>query len=91
VHNGTRINGLAGETAEYLKVMGIRVTETGNADDLYEITTIVDYTGNADLITKLTQILALPEIKIYNRFDPDTPVDLLLTLGNDWAYNNPLP
>ncbi len=91
VHNGTRVVGLAGETAEYLKALGIRVTETGNADDLYEVTTLVDYTGNADLINQLSQILALPNIKIYNRYNPDTTLDLLLTLGNDWAESNPLP
>jgi len=91
VHNGAGISGLAGETAEYLKINGIRVAEIGNAGEPYTNTTIIDFTGNPDLITQLTQLLGLPEIKIYNRYDPDTSVDLLLILGSDWAEIDTLP
>ncbi|MBL7162201.1 MAG: LCP family protein [Anaerolineales bacterium] len=91
VHNGTGTSGLAGDTAEYLKANGVRVTEIGNAGESYTYTTIIDYTGNPDTITQLSQLLGLSDIKIYNRYDPDSEVDLLLTLGNDWAESNTLP
>ena len=67
------------------------MTEIGNAREIYTYTTIIDYTGNPDIITHLLQLLGLSEIKIYNRYDPDSEVDLLLTLGNDWAQSDTLP
>jgi len=91
VYNGAAVSGLAGDTAEYLKANGVRVTEIGNASEISPYTTLIDYTGNPELIARLTQLLGLPDIKIYSRYDPDTQVDLLLTLGNDWAESNLLP
>ncbi len=91
VHNGSGEEGLAGKTAEYLKAHGIRITEIGTAGDSYETSTFIDYTGNSDLISEIASILGLQDYKIYGRYDPDTTVDLLITLGNDWADSNTLP
>jgi hypothetical protein len=29
--------------------------------------------------------------QIYGRYDPTSPVDVVVILGNDWAANNPMP
>ncbi len=91
IHNGAGIDGLAGKTAEYLKVHGIRVTDIGTKSDIYETSTFIDYTGNSELISEISAILGLPDYKVYSRYDPGTSVDLLLTLGEDWAEIESLP
>jgi len=30
-------------------------------------------------------------IRIYNRYEPTASVDLIVTLGTDWADANPMP
>lgn len=89
--NGSGEEGLAGRTAEYLKAHGVRVIEVGTASDIYETSTFKDYTGNSDLITKISSILGLPDHKLYSSYDPDPSVDLLLTLGVDWAEIETIP
>lgn len=91
VQNGALITGLAEATAEYLQNELDVVTEFGNAERVYEQTTIIDYTGNADAVAALSELLNVPESKVYSRYDPDSQVDLLVILGTDWAVENPLP
>lgn len=91
VHNGTLVTGLAEVTAEYLQVnLGVQTT-IGNAERIYEETTIIDYIGDAETITALTELLNVPKSKIYSRYDPDSECDILVILGTDWALENPLP
>ena len=45
VLNGTSETGLAARTTEYLQSQGIQVANTGNADQLYASTTVIDHTG----------------------------------------------
>ncbi|MEA3350594.1 MAG: LCP family protein [Chloroflexota bacterium] len=89
VHNGTLIAGLAGETADYLKNNAFTVTDVGNTERLYAYTTIIDYTGNSQTIVTLAELLSVAKSKIYSSYDPDSQVDILVILGNDWAVDNP--
>ncbi len=89
--NGSGEEGLAGRTAEFLKAHGVRVIEIGTASDIYETSTFKDYSGNSELISEISSILGLPEYKLYSSYDPDTNVDLLLTLGKDWAEIESIP
>ncbi len=83
VHNGTGETGLAADTADYLRRNGINVTEVGNASEPYTHTTIIDYTGNPDIINQLSQLLEIPYPKIYSQHNPNNAVDVLLILGDD--------
>lgn len=87
--NGTLTPGLAAETAEFLKAEGLRVTKTGNASDLYNLTTIIDYTGNPGTVKYLVELLGVSASQIYHRYDPDSQENILLILGADWAAEIP--
>lgn len=91
IHNGTTTAGLAGDTSEYLQRFGLNVIRIGNADKIYTDTTIIDYTGNTATIAQIAQAMNLPQIKIYNSYDPNSEVALVLILGEDWAAENLLP
>ncbi len=67
------------------------MAEIGNAQETI-YTTIVDYTGNPYTTVRiLVEMMGIPPNRIYSRFDPNSPIDVELDLGNDWAVNNPMP
>lgn len=91
VLNGTLTIGLAARTADYLENQGVVIVEPGNADELYDFTTIIDYTGNPYTLNYLVELLNIPSNRIYSSYDPESQVDIMLLLGEDWATNNSLP
>jgi polyisoprenyl-teichoic acid--peptidoglycan teichoic acid transferase len=91
VFNGTVTAGLAAETTTYLASLGINVIQTGNAQEPYELTTIVDYTGKINTRNYLVDLIEIQSTQIFSSYDPNSPVDIAVYLGKDWAANNPLP
>lgn len=91
VHNGAQVQGLAGKTAEYFEINHLSVTEIDNADKVYTYTTVIDFTGKPETLSALVTLINLPTLKIYNQFNPDSSIDVLVILGQDWAESNPLP
>ena len=91
VRNGTLTPGLAARTQEYLLGKQITVTGVENADQIYAGTTLIDYTGKPYTVEYLAAILNIPPSKIFQRFDPNSKVDITIILGEDWVENNDLP
>jgi len=67
------------------------VTETGDAPEPYSATTIISYTGNPYTVKYLVDKMKIVPSRIYQRYDPTSPVDVVLYLGYDWANTNPMP
>ncbi|HLE13434.1 MAG TPA: LCP family protein, partial [Anaerolineales bacterium] len=57
--NGTATAGLAALTTDYLQTQGVIITETGNADQLYNYTTIFDYTGKIYTVKYLMELMSI--------------------------------
>ena len=91
VLNGTKNTELSQQTADYLGIQGAYIATSGEAEKAHPSTTIVDYTGNPYTLKYLVELMEINPNRIYNRFDPDSPVDVEVFLGNDWAAKNPLP
>jgi len=70
VLNGTTQPGLAARTMEYLQAQGIAVSETGNADQVYANTTILDYSGKPYTLRYLVELMKISPNHIFSRFDP---------------------
>ncbi len=89
--NGTFFEGLAGSTAEFLAGLGLVVPaeNLGNADQNYIFTQIIDYTGNPYTVQMLVDALGIQPHLIYLRYDPNSPVDIVVNLGDDWAGQLP--
>jgi len=86
VLNGAGIEGLAGQTSQYLEGLGLNVVEVGNADRLdYTQTMIIDYTGNPYTRKYLMDLSSLTESQILSQRDPNSEIDLVLILGADWS------
>jgi LCP family protein required for cell wall assembly len=91
ISNGTTTTGLAARTKEYLVSQGIDVTATDNAQQIYDVTTIIDYTGKPNTRQYLAQLLNVKPANIFSRYDPNSTVDIAILLGGDWAQSNPMP
>ena len=91
VKNGTLTAGLAAQTNQYLVDYGVNVVEVDNADQFADYTTLTDYSGKPYTLSFLSQVLSVPPQHIFQRYDPDSPIDVLVILGRDWAENNTMP
>jgi polyisoprenyl-teichoic acid--peptidoglycan teichoic acid transferase len=91
VLNGTYTAGLAARTREYLLSRDVNITEAGNAQEYYEYTTIINYSGKVYTQEYLVELLTIQPSQIFSRYDPNSEVDIAILLGNDWATSNPMP
>lgn len=90
LQNGTQTVGLAGNTAEFMRAQGLNVVEETNADRVYEASTLIVYNGKPYTVQYLSDLMGVSTSNIYNRYDPTAPVDIVVIMGNTWAYNNPM-
>jgi polyisoprenyl-teichoic acid--peptidoglycan teichoic acid transferase len=91
VLNGTYTAGLAARTREYLIAQGVNVTDAGNAQEYYDYTTIIDYSGKIYTQGYLVELMSIQPSQVFSRYDPNSEVDISILLGNDWATSNPMP
>ena len=91
VRNGTLVAGLAARTDYFLQSEGITALEITNADQLYNQTTIIDYTGKPNTAQYLAELLETNPGNVYHRYDPESPYDIIVVLGEDWAEENDMP
>jgi LCP family protein required for cell wall assembly len=88
--NGTYVGGLASDTQAYLQSEGANVIGTQNSD-YNTFTRIIDYTGKPYTDRYLVNLMNISPYNISYQYDPSSPVDVLVILGDDWAANNPMP
>jgi polyisoprenyl-teichoic acid--peptidoglycan teichoic acid transferase len=91
VFNGTYTAGLAARTTDYLSSRGLTIVQTDNAQDVYEFTTIINYSGKIHTQQYLADLLNVQPSQVFSSFDPNSYVDIAVFLGTDWAENNSIP
>jgi len=90
IRNGSNLNGLAETSGNYFRNMGLNVVEVGN-DNPSSVSYIIDITGKPYTVSYFTNLLKLQSGQIRNAaYDPNSPVDVIVVLGNDWAQSNPM-
>jgi polyisoprenyl-teichoic acid--peptidoglycan teichoic acid transferase len=82
--------GLAGRTGDYLKTLGLNVTRTDNGDHTSS-TIIIDHTGKPYTLSYLVSVLHIGTTGIRSSYDPNSPVDVTILVGDDWALKNSMP
>jgi LCP family protein required for cell wall assembly len=91
VLNATYTPGLAAATSDFLTANEFLVSNTGNAQQVADQTSVILYTSKPYTIQRLLQVMNLDESRIYSSYDPNSTVDIVILLGNDWAQDNPMP
>ena len=90
VSNGTYVEGLASTTQSYLQSQGANVVGTQNSE-YTTFTKIIDYTGKPYTDRYLVDLMQITPYSIFSQYDPNSQVDVLVILGDDWAGKNPMP
>jgi len=90
ISNGTYVEGLASKTQVYLQSQGANVVGTRNSE-YATYTHIIDYTGKPYTDRYLVDLMKITPYSVSLVYDPNSPVDVLVILGDDWAGNNPMP
>jgi len=90
VLNGTYTSGLAATTQAYFQSLGANVISTGDSESA-AYTRIVDYTGNPYTVGYFVELMGITRYSIKWEYDPNSPFDVVIILGNDWAGSNPMP
>ncbi|HUF40274.1 MAG TPA: LCP family protein [Anaerolineales bacterium] len=85
--NGTFRDGLASSTLDYLNGLGFTIPaeNAGSTEDKTVYTQIFDYTGNPYTVQRLVELLNIQQHLIFLRYDPENAVDVMVSLGDDWA------
>lgn len=91
VLNGSSTSGLAARTTDYLKSLGINVTQTGNAEQYTIYTTVTFYTGKPYTVKYLVELMKINGLRVRHFFDPASQVDVTIVVGDDWAQSNTMP
>lgn len=90
LYNGSSRNGLAESTADLLRQQGMQISQTGNADQAYARTTLVDHAGNPATLTYLAEALGLGgEPTVILDYNPSAAASVEVYLGEDWAQRAP--
>jgi len=82
--NGSLVDGLASRTQADLQAIGANIVEISNGEYL-EQTRILDYTGNPHTVQYLVEIFGVLPGNYILEYDPNSPVDVVITLGVDWV------
>jgi LCP family protein required for cell wall assembly len=98
--NGSGVEGLASLTADYLSGQGMNVVGYGNTGD-YPTTYYRPFPDRTIIIVHGEGLYAMQYIQavmgfdnqnqILFDYDPEAGVDIIVALGYDWAYDNPMP
>ena len=91
VLNGSATSGIAARTTDYLKGLGLNVTETGNAEQYNVYTQIIFYTGKPYTVKYLVDLMKISDLRIRYVNDPTKTVDITIILGDDWVNAGVMP
>ncbi|MBN2549752.1 MAG: LCP family protein [Anaerolineales bacterium] len=91
VYNASRSPDILSRTVDYLRGLGVNILQTGASENIYTSTTIIDHTGNPFTVKYLVDLLHIHPSRIYLKYDPNSPADVEIYLGDDWAAQNSLP
>lgn len=89
--NGSSLEDLLERTVQYLRSMGVNVSETVDGSEDLTLTTIIDHSGKPYTRKYLVELLHISGFKIYFDFDPNSRIDIEVILGRDWATDNSMP
>jgi LCP family protein required for cell wall assembly len=89
VQNGTGVDGVATLVSTFLRNQGVNVIQEGNADQMYGQMTLIDYTGKPYTLAYLAKTLNIGTDHIFSRYDPNSPADVAVVVGQNYQESVP--
>ena len=84
IQNGTKTMGLASGAKTYLESKGYPIDSISDASQVTAQTIVVDYHRRRAYVERLVATLGVPPTAIVDAYDPNSPVDALVILGDDY-------
>ena len=85
IQNGTQQVGLAGGAKTYLAGKGYLIDAVSDAPQVTAKTIVVSYHRRAGFVQGLVTALGVPGSAIVESYDPNSPVDAVVVLGDDYV------
>ena len=85
IQNGTGTVGLAGGARNYLGGKGYVVNDVSDAPQRTPTTIVIDYHRRPAYLARLVQALGVPASAVVEAYDPNSTVDALVILGDDYV------
>ena len=89
--NASNTGGLAERTAEYLRTLGVNVVEVTDVNENEINSSLIDHSGKPFTSSFLMDQIGIAPLKFRYTYDTTSNADLILTLGDAWARDNPMP
>jgi len=89
--NASKTGGLAERTAEYLRTLGVNVVEVTDVNENEINSSLIDHSGKPFTSSFLMDQIGIAPLKFRYTYDTTSNADLILTLGDAWARDNPMP
>ena len=91
IQNGSADSGIGISTQNFLASLGANIVESRSASGSYNNSVLVDHTGNPFTLAYVASLMNISNARIIHEFDPNSPIDIEIIIGNDWANSNPFP
>jgi hypothetical protein len=91
IQNASYDPDLGQRTADWLTSQGANVVSIEQAGTNYETSAIIDHTGNPYTLDYLVKMMNISGMRIYHQLAMDSSKDVVLILGTQWQYSNPMP
>lgn len=88
--NGTGDPALLQKTAAYLASQGVSLVSSSDGEYL-QVTRVTQFSGKPYTYRYLLELLKVQDYGMRLKFDPNSPVDVEIYLGEDWVKRNKLP
>lgn len=85
LQNGTLTVGLASGARTFLTNQGYIVNSATDAPQRTPTTIVIDYRRRPDYIRRLVTTLGMPDIAVIEAYDPNSTLDALIILGDDYV------
>jgi LCP family protein required for cell wall assembly len=91
ISDASRVDGLGERTAAFLREKGINVTAVSASTGSSTVSYIKNYSGMVYTAQYLANLFEIDGFRVESKYQPDTPVDIVLMIGKDWANKGLLP
>jgi polyisoprenyl-teichoic acid--peptidoglycan teichoic acid transferase len=91
ISDASRVEGLGEKTAEYLREKGINVTSVSPSPGSSTVTYLKSYSGMVYTMQYLADMFEIDSFRIETSYLQDSPMDITLMIGKDWAKKGVIP
>jgi LCP family protein required for cell wall assembly len=91
ISDASRVDGLGERTAAFLREKGVNITSVYASTGSSTVSYIKSYTGMVYTAQYLANVFEIDGFRVESKYQPDSPVDIILMIGNDWAHKGLVP